>query len=267
MRREARERLARVHQTFQEVQIVKAENKVVDVNRLHDLADNWKDDRIPLLQRRVIDVQLENLRNEVIDPVYLTFIKALRSVKLKTFSFLDVGCASGYYSEVLKLLDRRKISYTGCDYSAAMIECAKQHYPDVEFSVQDVTSLTYPSNAFDVVMASGVLHYVADYRQALVHILRVARQYAIFHRLPLTTEPENAYNENSQYSIVTARAYFSKTNILREITGHGFALVHEMDVYRADSLLGRCRRFLRGTRRGSEKKESTETLVFRRQAG
>ncbi len=74
---------------------------------LDELAAAWQDDEIPELQRRVVDVQLANLERGIADPVFTALAAALTHVDLESFSILDTACASGYYSEVIRLLDPR----------------------------------------------------------------------------------------------------------------------------------------------------------------
>ena len=56
---------------------------------------------------------------------------------------LEVGCGSGYYSEVFATLLPGGVRYTGIDYSDAMIARARAHYPSTTFEVADATRLPY----------------------------------------------------------------------------------------------------------------------------
>ena len=208
--------LNKVHKKYQEVQLLKLEEKRVELSKINDLENNWKDDRIPILQRQVIDIQLDNMKKGVIDPVFSSLIKALRVVKLHSFSLLDIGCAIGYYFEVIKTLDKRDILYRGCDYSGAMINTAKKYYTEVKFDIQDAKALNYPDKSFDAVMISGVLEHIQSYPKVIASALRVAKQYAIFHRTPLIAKLENEYTIGSQYTIETPRIYFSRKRIIDE---------------------------------------------------
>ena len=72
-------------------------------DELRELADVWQDADIPAAQRRVVDVQLANLAKGEVDPVFAALAEALQHVDLVRFSILDGACASGYYSEVIRM--------------------------------------------------------------------------------------------------------------------------------------------------------------------
>src|SRR3979411_1466879 len=64
---------------------------------------------------------------------------------------LEVGCGSGYYSEVFAMLLAGGVRYTGIDYSDAMIARARAQYPSTAFELADATKLPYADGAFDIV--------------------------------------------------------------------------------------------------------------------
>ena len=77
----------------------------------------WKDDDLPGRQRELVDRQLKEYRKGVVVDVFDVMVKSLSELPLNVekMRLLEVGCSSGYYSEVFKIagLD---INYTGCDY-------------------------------------------------------------------------------------------------------------------------------------------------------
>lgn len=90
---------------------------------------------------------------------------------------LDVGCGPGVM--VRKLLDARGGDFriTAVDSSPAMVHaCARQASARerVRTAVGRIEQIPFPDNAFDVVLAMGVLEYT-DLPQALAEIARVAR--------------------------------------------------------------------------------------------
>ena len=198
---------------------------------LEGLATAWQDDDIPDLQRRVVDVQLANLERGVVDPVFEALVAALRYVDLERFSILDTACASGYYGEVIRRLDPREIAYEGCDYSPAMIELARAHYPGVPFSIADLTALTKADRSFDVVLLAGVLEHIPEYRRAIDEAGRVAREYLIVHRSPMLSGPDHIRTIGTQYNIRTPRTFFSSERLGSEISDVGFDLIASIDVY------------------------------------
>jgi hypothetical protein len=118
--------LEKVHSIYKESQLLDDNESAVDRSELQTLSDAWKGDDIPSLQRKTVEQQLLNLKEGLIDPVFVTLIEALNSLHLEKFSLLDAACASGYYSEVIKSQVKEKsIQYYGSDYSEGMIKLAR----------------------------------------------------------------------------------------------------------------------------------------------
>ena len=69
--------------------------------------------------------------------------EAVAATGIATPRLLEVGCGSGYYSEVFADLVPGGVRYTGIDYSEAMIARARARYPSVAFEVADATRLPY----------------------------------------------------------------------------------------------------------------------------
>jgi len=243
--------ISEINRIYVEQQTIEATEVPASDEALGGLASAWQDDEIPELQRRVVDAQLANLEQGVVDPVFESLATALRHVELERFSILDGACASGYYSEVIRLLDPRPIAYEGCDYSPAMIESAKAHHPGYPFSVEDLTALTKPDRSVDVVLLSGVLEHIPEYRKALDEAGRVAREYLIVHRCPTVSGPEHVRTIGTQYNVTTPRTFFSTELLTSEVAARGFDLVASVDVY---------------PRKATSQVDATRTLtlVFRR---
>ena len=87
---------------------------------------------------------------------------------------LDVGCAAGGLSE---LLVERGAQVVGIDLHPRLIELAAERLGDrADFLVADITQpLPFDGDAFDVVCASLVLHYVRDWGPPLREFARVLR--------------------------------------------------------------------------------------------
>jgi len=253
----------RVTRAYREAQTVSSTEVRASDAELSELAGNWKDEAIPDLQRSVADVQLSNLARGVVDPVFASLAEALRRVEEPRFSILDAACASGYYSEVIRTLDDRPIAYTGCDYSAAMIDSARAHYPDLPFSVQDLTALTLADLSFDVVLLAGVLEHIPEYRRAIGESTRVAGRYVIVHRCPTTTGRVHERTIGTQYNITTPRTFFSLPLLRSEFSAAGFELIGTVEVYpKRVSWRRRAGELATGWRRHDSR--GTFTLVFRR---
>lgn len=100
---------------------------------------------------------------------------------------LEVGCGSGYYSEILKHLVGDSLVYVGVDYSEAMIELARHNYPDSEFVVGDAAHLPFDDASFDIVLNGASLMHIAQFKEAVRESGRVASRWCIFHTVPVVT--------------------------------------------------------------------------------
>ena len=87
---------------------------------------------------------------------------------------LDIGCGAGPLAERLTQLGAR---VSGFDSSARMIEIARKRLDDhVDLQVADLAEpLPYDDDSFGVACASLVLHYLADWVDAMSEIRRVLR--------------------------------------------------------------------------------------------
>ena len=92
-------------------------------------------------------------------------------------TWLDVGCGTGALTQAsLDAADPGEI--LGVDPSAEFIATATEQITDprVRFAVGDACALPAPSDAYDVVIAGLVLHFVPDPRPAALEMVRTARR-------------------------------------------------------------------------------------------
>lgn len=110
--------------------------------------------------------------------------KIINSYFPKGSLVLDIGCGAGRTTVGLHSLG---FQVRGIDYSETMIEKAKENYPDLVFSVQNVLDLEFPDNSFDCAIFSfNGLMLVGEYTdrlKALSEIMRV----------------DNGINENKRF--------------------------------------------------------------------
>lgn len=91
---------------------------------------------------------------------------------------LDVGCGSG---RLLLDLQRRGFEVTGVDVSSAMIDASRSLLLRAgssslpHLSVGDIEKLSFKDASFDLVVAAGVIEYLADDDGALAEIRRVLK--------------------------------------------------------------------------------------------
>lgn len=82
---------------------------------------------------------------------------------------LDVGCGSGYSSELIieELQPKELFAF---DIMPGQVELAKQRGLSANLFVGDVTDIKLPSDKFDAVFIFDILHHVPEWRTALKEI-------------------------------------------------------------------------------------------------
>jgi SAM-dependent methyltransferase len=151
---------------------------------------------------------------------------------------LEVGCGSGYYSDVFATLLPGGVRYTGIDYSAAMIARARAHYPSIAFEVADATGLPYADRAFDIVFNGVSLMHIVEYQAAIREAARVASRYCIFHTVPIFTEYRTTFLKKYAYGAPVVEVIFNKQELMSICEAAGLRLEREWpcipyDVYEA----------------------------------
>lgn len=140
---------------------------------------------------------------------------------------LEVGCGSGYYSEVFADLVSGGVSYTGIDYSEAMIARARSNYPSVRFEVADATRLPYPDNAFDIVFNGVSLMHIIDYPAAIQEAARVAGRYCVLHTVPVFDDHRTTFLGKYAYGAPVVEVVFGKRELMSLCRDAGLRLQRE----------------------------------------
>ena len=190
------------------------------------LKSAWKVNELPKRQRVIADAELASYRAGEAVNVFDTLIQALNDLPASVdgMTVLEVGCSSGYYSEVIAIagLDVR---YAGCDFSNAFIDLARQHYPRLQFDIEDATSLSYSNASFDIVISGCCLLHIAEYERAVLETARVASKFAIFHRTPVVWgQPEKTYRKNA-YGVDMLEIHFNELDFLALLHRSGLILL------------------------------------------
>jgi len=146
--------------------------------------ESWKNKGIPYKQLDLARTSLciFNGRKPVIE--FDVAVEMIKKINIAKQTILEVGCSSGYYSEVFKT-SSLKLKYFGCDYSPEFIGLAKKVYPNVNFKLSDAAKLEYQSGQFDIVMLGSVLLHVVNWKKAVSEAYRVSKKYIFIHRHPV----------------------------------------------------------------------------------
>jgi SAM-dependent methyltransferase len=209
---------------------VSTEYKEVDPERVADvsrsLRDSWRDADIPERQRQIVDSELAEYRRGKPVAVFDALVDILRwnVPDLRGSSLLEIGCSSGYYSEVLATKGI-ELAYEGCDYSEAFVALARRLYPKIPFSVQDAVKLSFDVASFDIVVSGGCLLHIPEYERAIAEAARVARKWVVFHRTPIIHTRGPVTYTKKAYRMDTFEIHFHEQALLRRFSRVGLRVV------------------------------------------
>ena len=85
---------------------------------------------------------------------------------------LDVGCGSGYGSELI-VKEFKPSQIIGFNFMPEQIALAKKRRLKADFFVCDATKIELPDNMFDAAFVFGVLHHIPEWKKSLQEIARV----------------------------------------------------------------------------------------------
>ena len=111
---------------------------------------------------------------------------------------LDIGCGNGFSTAVFA---KSAAEIVGIDYAPAMIERAKRnfgHVPNVSFRSQDVLSLDFPPDSFDVVISQRCLINLGTWdnqQKAISNIANVVKPGGFFFLQEGTRQGRARLNE------------------------------------------------------------------------
>jgi SAM-dependent methyltransferase len=184
-----------------------------------ELAQSWCSDEIPLKQRALVQRELGELYRGHVPKVFQVLADALQPHVRPGIGLLEVGCASGYYSEVLEYLLKTRLSYVGVDFSPAMVRLARTYYPQAHFEVGDGAALRFEDNGYPIVVSSGVLLHVQNYAAHIAEAARVASGIVVLHRTPMYRAAATAYFKKLAYGVETFELRFNERELL-ELCAH-----------------------------------------------
>jgi ubiquinone/menaquinone biosynthesis C-methylase UbiE len=140
--------------------------------------------------------------------------EAVAATGLAQPSLIEIGCGSGYYSEVFATLLPGGVAYTGIDYSAAMIARAQVQYPAVQFEVADATRLPHGDAHFDIAFNGVSLMHIVDYSAAIREMARVASRTCILHTVPVFDDYKTTYLRKYAYGAPVVEIVFGRAELV-----------------------------------------------------
>ena len=196
----------------------------------HALAQGWRSSSIPLVQRALVEQELLAMYRGQPPLVFNVMLASARLAIAPGARVLEIGCASGYYSEVLQYGVRNRFHYVGVDYSAALLALARDCYPEQTFIESDGADLPFSDRSFDFVISSCVLLHVPNYLEHMAEAIRVSRGYLLLHRTPICRQGPTRQYKKQAYGVDTVELRFNEAELLVPLLRAGFRLVaaHEL---------------------------------------
>ena len=187
----------------------------------------WLAARTVLRQERAYRGLIEAMKRGEPRLDFTVAAEAVAETGIARPSLLEVGCGSGYYSDVFANLLPGRVRYTGIDYSDAMIARARAYYPSAAFDVADATRLPHADGAFDIVFNGVSLLHIVDYQTAIREAARVAARFCIFHTVPIFHDHRTTFLRKYAYGGPVIEVVFDKQELMALCRDAGLRLERE----------------------------------------
>ena len=203
----------------------------LDTSARPALEDAWKDTQLPVRQRALVQQELAQMYLGKSIAPYRTLARAVDGLLFPGQPLLEIGCASGYYYEVLEYLLRMSIDYTGVDFSPGMIEMAREYYPAAKFFVADGANLTlFTAEQFPVVISSCIILHCPNYIEHLAETARVCSGHVILHRTPVCRKEPTQMFRKLAYGVEVVELLFNEQALLGELLNLGLEVLETIVV-------------------------------------
>jgi len=201
--------------------------EVVENEPRSELTKGWLDPVVAERQHKAFVPLLRQMYRGKPREDFVAVAKAVELTGLKYPLILEVGCGSGWNSEVLAHLLKSPVRYIGLDYSGAMTRLGKACYQDVQFIVGDAARLPFQDDACEILLSGTVLMHLLSYHDAIRESRRVARKWCIFHTVPIVYERPTTILTKLAYGIPVVEIVFNEEEFSKLITDSGL-LLHEV---------------------------------------
>jgi SAM-dependent methyltransferase len=179
-----------------------------------DLHVGWKAAAVAERQHAAFVPLLQQMYEGRVREDFAALAKAVQMTGLEKPLIIEVGCGSGWNSEILTHLLKGPFRYIGLDYSPAMIDLAKRHYLDVQFVIGEATALPFRDSVCDILVSGTVLMHLLEYRSAIRESRRIARKWCIFHTVPVLIHRPSVFLKKEAYGQPTIEVVLNESELL-----------------------------------------------------
>lgn len=186
-----------------------------------EIHDGWQEDFVAKAQHEAFLPLLQDAREGKPRLDFLVAALAIQASDVQDPVVVEVGCGSGYYSEVLALLMSEPFQYIGIDYSNAMTSLAHRFYPSIPFATGDACRLPLKTNSCDVLLSGTSLMHILDYKTAVAESVRVSRNWCIFHTVPVMAVQSTKIVRKLAYGGSVVEIIFNRSEIESVLVSNG----------------------------------------------
>src|SRR5262249_26795708 len=197
---------------------------VDEARRASVSSPGWLASRTVARQERAYQGLIEAMKRGEPRLDFSVAAEAVAATGLAKPSLIEIGCGSGYYSEVFATLLPNGVAYMGIDYSEPMIARARAQYPETCFEVADATRLPYGNESFDIAFNGVSLMHIVDYAAAIAEAARVSSRYCILHTVPVFDDHATTYLRKYAYGAPVVEVVFGKEELMTLCEASGLRL-------------------------------------------
>ena len=97
----------------------------------------------------------------------------VKTINKPMFKINDIGCNVGHFYRNISQI-KSQVDYTGFDISQTYLDIAHNHFPEVNFILEDVGSSEFDRNKYncDISIISATLEHIEDYEMFLENIFQ-----------------------------------------------------------------------------------------------
>ena len=184
----------------------------------------WQNGDLPNRQWTAFAPILDQMRSGSYRKDFIALANAVRCTAMNNPTIIEVGCGSGWNSEVLKRLLSITPSYVGTDYSFGMVKLGQAHYSNVPFLVSDAVDLPFQDAACDILLSGTSLMHIPEYQKAIAESRRVSRHFAIFHTVTVHFHRDTTLLKKRAYGEWVPEIVFNEGHLIEIFAQAGFAL-------------------------------------------
>lgn len=186
--------------------------------------NGWRSDAVAERQHQAFASLVEAARAGHPRQDFVVAAQAIEATGLDDPLIVEVGCGSGYYSEVLPLLLGHPVRYVGIDYATSMTGLARHAYPAVPFVTGDACRLPLRSGSCDILLSGTSLMHIANYKEAVAESVRVSRQWCIFHTVPVMASRATTLLRKRAYGEPVIEVIFNQAELEALLAANGLVI-------------------------------------------